>query len=81
VSRGFRLVDLDGCNVASDSHACRTPTRDGEHHIAPGSRPTVDADEDAAFAPLLDAGHAERTVASKNALDGETRRAFAISRS
>lgn len=65
----------------SDSHACRTPVCDGEEYVPCRSCPTVDADEDAALAPLLDAGRAERAVASKYALDGETRRTFPIHRS
>jgi hypothetical protein len=77
----FRRDNLDGLDVASDSHACRTPVRDGEQHVASGPLPAVGANEDAALPPLLDAGRAQRAVASKNALDGDTRRAFAINRS
>jgi hypothetical protein len=67
--------------VCSDSHACRTPTRDGEQNVTTGSLPAVGADEDAPFAPLLDAGRSDRAEASKYALDGEARRTFPINRS
>jgi hypothetical protein len=73
--------DLDRLGVASDSHACRTTARDGEDNVAPRSLPAVGADEDAAFASLLDAGRAESAVASKNALDGEACRTLPINRS
>jgi hypothetical protein len=77
----FRRYDFNRFGVDSDSHACRTTTRDGEDNVPSRSRPAVGANEDAAFAALLDTGRADRTVASKYALDGETCSAFPIHRS